>query len=287
MALVFGRVPHPPYQRRIVENSEAWDDLGVRVIVGTCLHTMVGTLWGTDGYFRGEARRRALTDYGVGGATDGTFDGVILMWNDPRSRRSPWANGNTRGLEGDGSAFVQKFGVVGVGRNLVSIERSDGANIDTPMSPKQFESICQLIAYWHDQASVPWDAFPVNPTYGVVTQMQHYEFTDKAGNALTECPGPAVRNATSRYQARVKDIMRHWQAGDAPPLPPPPPPAPEPLPYAALFGEADGFAFDPRGPITKQWLATGASTNRYPPLVRVVEHNGKRFFQFADGTIRS
>jgi hypothetical protein len=74
----------------------------------------------------------------------------------------------------------------------------------------------------------------------------------------------------------------------------PPPPPTDALPYAELFGEATGpdgtiYRYDPSpsGTISKAWRETGASTNRYPPLVLVTTHNGKRLFQFADGTIRS
>ena len=142
MPITFGRVAHPPFRDRLIPNAQttAWDDLGQRTPVGVCWHTMVGTLWGTDTYFRTGAP--ALTDYGVGGATDGpNWDGVILRWNDPRGRRSGWANGGSDGLEGDGPLFVRTRGVAAINRDLVSIERSDGANPATPVSAKQAESI--------------------------------------------------------------------------------------------------------------------------------------------------
>ena len=141
MAIAYGRLVHPPFRERLISDAQthAWDDLGPRQPVGVCFHTMVGTLWGTDGYFRSGAP--ALTDYGIGGSTDGPhWDGVILRWNDPRGRRSGWANGGVDGLEGDGPLFVRTLGVSAINRDLVSIERSDGGDITTPMSPKQFES---------------------------------------------------------------------------------------------------------------------------------------------------
>lgn len=133
---------------------------------------MVGSLWGTDGWFRRGAASTGLTDYGIGGSTDGEeWDGVIFRWNDPRGKRatiymkegrylkrkspgaeamtvsanrSGWANGGSDGLEGDGPLFVRTLGVSAINRDLVSIERSDGGDTSTPISVKQFESICAL-----------------------------------------------------------------------------------------------------------------------------------------------
>lgn len=274
MPLTFGRVPHPPFRDRLVPDSatRAWDDLGPRKPVGACLHTMVGTLWGTDAYFRSGAP--ALTDYGVGGATDGpAWDGVILRWNNPRGRRSPWANGGSDGLEGDGPLFVRTLGVSAINRDLVSIERSDGKDIATPLSPKQFEAICGLTAHWFDAAKVPWDRFPVNPHVGsgIVTHMLHKEFATKG------CPWAAVEDEIDRIQARIRAILKAAQtgAGGEDGLPPVEPIRPDhawwPQGYdlAALrerFGHLerhlpDGterrMGFDPTGVISNAWVARG------------------------------
>jgi hypothetical protein len=40
------------------------------------LHTMVGSLWGTDGYFRRDGYGGAESHFGVG------YDGEILQWQD-------------------------------------------------------------------------------------------------------------------------------------------------------------------------------------------------------------
>jgi hypothetical protein len=154
-----------------------------------------------------------LTDYGIGGSTDGALDGAIWRWNDPTGRRSGWANGGSDGLEGDGPAFVQKLGVNAINRDLVSIERSDGGDINTSMSPKQFEAICQLTAYWFDQAQVPHDAFPVNPKVGVVTHMLHKEFATK------DCPFPPVYNRITEIQDRVRAILKQYQETAGAPAP--------------------------------------------------------------------
>src|SRR4051812_7687088 len=119
MALVFGNVPHPPFVDRYIPSSQnhAWNDLGQRRPVGVCLHSMIGSLKGTDMWFRDgvpspDHVAQGLTDYGVGGSTDGPdLDGVIWRWNDPKGRRAGWASGGSDGLEGDGPMFVRTLGV--------------------------------------------------------------------------------------------------------------------------------------------------------------------------------
>ena len=187
-----------------------------------CQHSTAGTLWGTDTYFRRGAASTGLTDYGIGGATDGErWDGVILRWNDPLGRahlgvssnRAGWANGGSDGLEGDGPAFVNALGIAAINRDLVSIERSDGGNLDTPMSHKQFESICLLTAYWFDQAKVQWDRFPVHPDHGFATHMLHCEFSTKA------CPYAPVTGQIDRIQSRVRELLRAAQTAPHEPAP--------------------------------------------------------------------
>lgn len=274
--LVFGRVAHPPFRDRLIPdaNTRAWDDLGPRKPVGAVMHTMVGSLWGTDAYFRSGAP--ALTDYGIGGSTDGpSWDGVILRWNDPRGRRSGWANGGSDGLEGDGPLFVRTLGINAINRDLVSIERSDGKDIATPLSPKQFESLCQLTAYWFDQAHVPWDRFPVNPLVGegIVTHFLHKEFATKG------CPWAAVEREVDRIQDRVRAILKVAQTAlDETPVQPPVEPVtpdhdwwPQGYGIAELrerFGHLtrhlpDGstrrMGFDPVGVISNAWVARGVA----------------------------
>lgn len=210
--LQFGNVPHPPYVDRFIPNSQtsAWNYLGPRKPVGVCLHSMIGSLSGTDKWFRDGVPSpnhvaKGLTDYGVGGSTDGSLDGVIWRWNDPRGTRAGWASGGSDGLEGDGPMFVRTLGVNAINRDLVSIERSDGGKLETPMSPKQFESVCQLTAFWFDQCRVPYDTFPVNPAVGIVTHMLHYEFAQK------DCPFVWVKGHIQEIQDRIKVILKDAQ----------------------------------------------------------------------------
>lgn len=301
MTYHFGNVPHPPFVDRLIPDiqNRAWDDLGPRKLAGACQHSMLGSLWGTDAYFRRGAASKALTDYGIGGSTDGAqWDGVILRWNDPLGRaatvtvdgvsrsvsanRAPWANGGSDDLEGDGPAFVRRLGIAAINRDLVSIERSDGGIEQTPMSPKQFEAICALTAHWFDVARVPWDRFPVNPAFGVSTHMLHYEFASKA------CPFRPVVSRIADIQNRVRQILKAGQARDTPgseaEIPTTPPPAGKELPAAEWWPQGYDIAalqtrfgtllrtnldgtetparFDPRGVISNAWIARGVHEQR-------------------------
>jgi hypothetical protein len=290
MPLVFGNVPHPPFHDRLVPDAQtkAWDDLGPRTPVGVCQHSMVGSLWGTDGWFRRGHESDGLTDYGVGNDCDGPeWDGVIIRWNDPRGKaatvnydggggkvsanRAGWANGGSDGLEGDGPLFVRTLGIAAINRDLVSVERSDGGDVNRPMSPKQFESICALSAHWFDQAHVPWDKFPVNPAHGVVTHLLHYEFATK------NCPFPPVTNRIDEIQNRIRQLLKTAQTKVAAPSPVPPPKPVTPdhdwwpqgydlatlakrfgaLPHIAVDGTKTTYGFDPAGAISNAWVARG------------------------------
>lgn len=221
--LEYGNVKHPPYQDRTIPDWQngAWDDLGECDPWGAVFHTMVGTLMGTDGWFRRGAKSTGLTHYGIGNSTDGpALDGVIFMWNDPRGRgredaplvggrvspnRSGWANGGSDGLEGDGIAFVRKMGVAPINRNLVSVERSDNGIITTPISPKQLDAMVRLGAYWFDYARVPYTLFPLNPEFDLVTWFFHFEFATKG------CPHAAVIEQVNTIQNKQRAILKAAQ----------------------------------------------------------------------------
>ena len=300
--LVFGRVPRPPVVWRPLDERRkpsGWSRLGPRRIVGTCVHRMEGTLRGSEQHFLSDDPhgRDALTDFGIGGILDGDLDGTIWGWLLPEDDRAPWASGPCDGLEGDGPAFVRAFGVAAVNRDLRSIELSGRG--DTPVTPRQLAALAALVAHTHDQAGVPWHAFPVHPASGVVTQLQHWEF------AVKGCPGPVLRGLTDAYQDRARAIMRAWQT--APPMPAPPTaPGPLPLPpvppavpvrprvpYASgqdlavaawQFGSTerllldgavevvpgtDGarrYVFDPAGVVSNAWLARGHAEGEFPAI---------------------
>lgn len=240
MRLVFGRVPIPEgiELRDLVSAgpNTAFDRLGERRDLGVCVHRMVGSLRGTDAYFRGGARKRALTDFGIGGPWDGDLDGAIYQWVPRGAAIAPWANGPANDLDGDGIAFVQALGISAVNRDLRSIELSDGGNIANPFgssaTPRQFAALVNLVAYRFDQAEVPWDRFPLNPAVGVVTYLEHWEFGPK------ECPFPPVRNAVNAIQAAVRSVLKLHQTGVG--VTPAPVPAPKPVvtPYSAELDQS-------------------------------------------------
>jgi hypothetical protein len=310
-ALIFGKVPHPPFTDRLVLDVEnyAWDYLGQRRPIGICQHSMIGTLWGTDAWFRRGYASNGLTDYGIGGATDGPqWDGVIFRWNDPLGRafpgvspnRSPWANGGSDGLEGDGVAFYQKFGANGINRYLVSIERSDGGNINTPPSAKYLASFTKLAAYWADQAKIPWDQYPYNSTEGVAGYYWHKEFATK------DCPFPPVTSAVDATQKDVIAILKSYQLQQAPPPEPTPPPPPDdskllPLPagmswelVARNYGQFKSqwgtvYKWDEGRAPCQVWYNTGVRSippgkpytdGVFPPLVNVIRRGDQTRCQF-------
>lgn len=226
--IVFGRVPDPEglELRDIVTNgiNIAFDSLGPRKDLGACTHRMVGSLRGTDGYFRGAARASSLTDFGIGGPWDGDLDGRIYQWVPRGADVAPWANGPANDLEGDGIAFVQALGIAAVNRDIRSIELSDGGNINNPYgptaTPRHFAAHVALLARLFDRAEVPWDKFPLNPTLGIVTYLEHWEFGPK------QCPFPPVRNAVNQTQDAVRALLKMHQTGvgtTPDPIPPPEP----------------------------------------------------------------
>jgi hypothetical protein len=191
---------------------------------------MLGSLWGTDDYFRDTSSKggakRALTDYGVGvAAQDGQENaGDILVWNDPRGNRSPWANGRVSAPYGDGLAFVNRFGVDAVNRDATAIEISGFQT--TPLDDKARDAIAGITAYWADQAQIPWDEFPAVPREARSFVIWHQEFTIGTGK---ECPFTTVMNETSALIERTRGVMKHYQTGEKTPTPPtyadPKPPA--------------------------------------------------------------
>ena len=227
MAVTFGNVPHSVHQRRIVENSRAWNALGERTIRGVVWHRMIGSLWGTDQYFRTEAVGRALTDYGIGvAARDGAdHAGELLMWNDPRGPRSPWANGSLSSPYGDGLAFYNRWGTTGINRDLVSIEIS--GNYDTPLDPDARSTLVALTAYWADQYKVSWETFPTVPGEERSFVIWHQEFTIGTGKI---CPGQVVMGETSALIAQVKELLRNYQTSAPVPAPDPQYAKPQPVP---------------------------------------------------------
>lgn len=214
MGIVFGRVPHPEFEDRQITKPAGvgQDNLGKRTPKSVVWHRMLGSLNGTDNYFRNPTVK-ALTDYGVGvAAIDGnSFDGVIYRWNSPYGYQSGWASGRVIAPYGDGLDFVTKYGVDAVNRDQVSIEIS--GYYETGLSEKSRQSIAELTAHFADQNQIPWDVFPIAPQDGFSFVKWHQEFT---GPAEKVCPGQVVIEETNDLIERTRAIMKLYQETGAP-----------------------------------------------------------------------
>lgn len=217
--VTFGRAPKPAIIELICAKAgegHGYSSVPPRQNVGVCEHITDGrgSVEFYHGFFSigGERADDALVDFIVG------RDGRIAMLNDWRGTRSPWANGNTAGLEGDGPAFLAAFGVEAVNDRLVSIEHEGVASED--WTGAQWNASVALDAWLFDQMGVRYDSFPVNQRFGVVTHLFHSEFTDKAGNSLDECPGRYLKRNIDRIQAAIRAVMMAHQVTAAPPPPP-------------------------------------------------------------------
>lgn len=277
----FGNVPYPAVQNRIIPQNTAWDDLGPRANRGVVLHRMIGTLRGTDSYFRGEAAGRALTDYGVGvaGPDNAQDDGAILAWNDPRGRRSPWASGPVSGPYGDGKAFVNKYGSGAVNRDLRSIEIS-GRRYEDPVTPTAWDAVAKLTAYWADQARIAWDRYPIHPETGLPFTYWHQEFTLGTGKL---CPGQVVMDGTDALNERVRAILRAAQGqADQPPQ------QADPIVVNGLSLSHVRKLFPdfaPGQPVSREYVRYAEETGRTPRLVTVWAGGDgwKKAWEFSDG----
>jgi hypothetical protein len=300
MAITYGRVPHPGYLDRLIVKPEGqgWNNLGPRQPKFVVLHRMIGSLWGTDGYFR-QPGVNALTDYGVGvAATDGAdVAGTIIRWNNPTGVRAGWASGPVNGAYGDGLAIVNKYGLNAVNRDGVSIEIS--GNYDTAVDGKAFEEIAQLMAYWWDWMKIPHTSAPINPATGISAVIWHQEFTLGTGKV---CPGKVVMDQTDALIARAKAICKAAQEGTATNTTTPRPgttPAPQPAPDYPEGLDADlaerwfgkvvvgdaWYTFDPHGSLSRLWLAEGAKTGSYPALTSVETFGTRTYWRFDGGLV--
>ena len=278
-AVTFGRVPRPAnYQDRVLLTTlnTAWDDLGRRAIKAVCLHRMLGTLDGTDGYFRGDAREKARTDFGIG-------LGKVYQWTPLVGNVAPWANGPASDVEGDGVAFVKRYGVAAVNRDVASIEIA--GMYETAVPGPDLDRIVETVAWIVDGAArVPWDRWPKNND-GLHMLLGHYEFGPK------ECPGSVVRALYPAIIERVRDRLKQYQVGDVPgPLPQPPTRASKiALPDGVTLHAASvwfGPHWDPNGSVSVLWLEEATRTGRYPVLTQFdpVDTVPRRF-RFADGLV--
>lgn len=286
--LVYGKVPLPTINVRDISGSlnTAWDDLGPRKAMFVVLHRMIGTLWGTDSYFRDDpyGRTHARTDYGMD-----HLSGETLRWTNPLGNMSPWASGPWTAPPGDGLALVAKYGISAINRDGVSIEIA--GSYSDPVSATTKNQLARLIAYWADQSLIPWDKWPISPRTGLTFIYWHSEF-----NGGKDCPGPTVKGYTNQLIEDVRAVLKTWQGAGGtattPALPNPatPPPTQPPVivippgvtvaQLAGRFGTVtlvgDGgdnptrtVTYTTDGSISSVWAARGTATGKWPQLVAV------------------
>jgi len=192
--------PFPPIIDRPLPDKfgAGMDNARTELTGNTTIHSMVGTLDGSDAWFR-LPWVHAATNYGIGGALDPGKDGVIYRWVATPGNRRPWASGpwNHPGY-GDGLAYVNTYGIGGINGSSESIEES--GQISTPMTAKQWQSTIWLCAAISHKAGRGWEEFSWN--------MHHREFTTPA---YKDCPFPRVYNYTEEYQRAIVNILKYYE----------------------------------------------------------------------------
>lgn len=218
VANVYGKVPHPAYDRHLIRKDP---NHGVTYIDGTrgrpvgCIHHewMDGGEEGEEFYEdffecpSGIRHKDACVDYFI------MRSGKIVMINDPEGNRIPWASGGSGPYQGDGGAFVRRFGASAVNRRLVSWEYCKRNNDN--LTAAQIQSGGLLAAYWHDRDEQPWDQHPYVPKYGCVTSLLHHEVSG------TDC-GLDMYDDISKVQEVTKAQMKKYQTATDPAPPPEP-----------------------------------------------------------------
>ena len=216
--IVFGNVPYPAVDNRFItsrEEGDGWNQM-TRQNLGLVYHTMVGSLWGTDDWFRRPGN--GLTHYGVGSAlVDGSNnDGHIMAWLDYKANMAPWASGPWQHGSERGEKFVAKYGVGAINGSLLAIERS--GQYETPLTDATIESIAQLSAFHADRAKIPYTSYPINPANGLSFVYTHDDF-----QAEKPCAGSQVHAMENRIVGRTKEILRHHQVKEVDTRPKPNP----------------------------------------------------------------
>jgi hypothetical protein len=167
-----------------------------------CLHTMVGTLTGTDRMFKANGWSGTESHFGVGGKWGDGRDGEIIQWQDTEHRADANLDGN---------------------RRIISIETGDNAPRSAsdiePWTPKQLDAIVAITVWACRKYDIPavllTDSGPGRR--GIAYHrlgVQHSGGTHPAGflqpgcekwstSVGKECPGPARIKQMPGIVARV------------------------------------------------------------------------------------
>lgn len=212
--VTFGRVPPPSNYAEIIIAPDgvngAFDYLGARLARGQILHRMLGTLIGTNSYFQGEARNRALTDFGLGKGADGRLDRVI-RWTKPGAGIAPWASGPADGIDGDGTAFYAKYrsdpiGVSIFNRDCESFELE--GQYGDPIPDDTYRALIEVLAWRADGfMHIPYYQYPVNND-GVHCLLVHHEVTNQK-----VCAGAVVDAKAAQIIRDVQARLEKFQVG--------------------------------------------------------------------------
>jgi hypothetical protein len=138
------------------------------------VHTQVGSLAGTESWFRNVRAQGVESTFGIGGPWDGPdVDGDIYQWMD--THRQADCNLSANGIS-------------------VSIEMADGGDPTRPFSPKQIASLTALIVDLCRVESIPptlaraWDGWGLG---------YHQQFAPQ-WNRTHDCPGTVRRSQLLR-----------------------------------------------------------------------------------------
>lgn len=204
--VTFGRVPKPAnYEERIIAPgvNTAWDDLGPRKPRGLVLHRMIGNLAGTDSWFRGGGSAGACTDFGIG-------QGKVYRWTKPGANVAPYASGPANGIDGDGTAFWNRYksdpiGVSIFNRDCESVE-IEGLQYSDPVPPSDYQRLVELIAWRADAwLKISHNQWPINND-GVHCLLGHSEITNDK-----PCPGEVVYGLVGKLIEDVRVRLRSYQ----------------------------------------------------------------------------
>jgi hypothetical protein len=176
------------------------------------LHTMVGSLAGTDGYFRGGATG-ANSHFGTGGG------GEIWQWGDTAYRSAASAAANPRSISVENADMGPGFG---------AWNTKDG-NAVPAFTAAQLEANARICAWAHTEHGVPLERVPDSKPgrRGIA-----YHRLGVPGYAVTGgelwssargkvCPAPARIAQVDQVIARARQLV-----GGSAPAPAPAPPAP-------------------------------------------------------------
>lgn len=164
-----------------------------------CLHTMVGTLWGTDSYFKDNGYGGTESHFGVG------HDGETLQWQDLDYSADANLNGNHRVISIETADMGEGF----------SKWNTNGDNVPA-WTPEQVERLADLVAWLCRQYNIPCELIPDSKPgrRGIGFHRQGVPGYVVAGGELWStargkvCPGQRRINQVPDVVLRARQILR-------------------------------------------------------------------------------